>query len=93
MSRLAAPARCPRPRHRASSPPAPPATQLELPAPGESRHFDEAPLGRIRINGPALPQTRQIASRLAGTRGWNPRIVIEIGRALAVILAIHQPET
>ena len=42
------------------------------------------------ITGPALLQTRHIAAELAGTRGWNPRIVIETGRALAVILASHQ---
>jgi integrase/recombinase XerD len=38
----------------------------------------------------ALQQARHIAADLAGTRGWNPRIVTETGRALAVLLAGHQ---
>jgi len=65
-------------------------TQLELPAPGESRHFDKAHWVASAITGPALLQTRHIAAGLAGTRGWNPRIITETGRALAVILASHQ---
>ncbi len=75
-------------------PAAPPGqTQLELPAPGESRHFDKAYWVASAITGPALLQTRHIAAALAGTRGWNPRIVIETGRALAVILAAIRPGT
>ena len=48
------------------------------------------PLGRLR-QSPARPwqQTRQIAAGLAGTRGWNDRIILETGRALAVALADH----
>jgi integrase len=65
-------------------------TQLELPAPGESRHFDKAHWVASAITGPALRQTRHIAAELAGTRGWNPRIITETGRALAVVLASHQ---
>jgi hypothetical protein len=72
-------------------PAAPPGqTQPELPAPGESRHFDKAHWVASAITGPALQQTRHIAAQLAGTRGWNPRIITETGRALAVILASHQ---
>src|SRR5260370_4665562 len=65
-------------------------TQLELPAPGESRHFDKAHWVASAITGPALLQTRHIAAELAATRGWNPRIITETSRALAVILASHQ---
>jgi hypothetical protein len=74
-------------------PPAGPAagTQLELRAPGESRHFDARHWVASRIDGEALALTRRIASELAGTRGWNTRIVIETGRALAVVLADHTP--
>ncbi len=73
-------------------PPAPAAgTQLQLPIPGESRHFDKAHWVASAITGQALQQTRHIASELAGTRGWNPRIVTETGRALAVVLADHVP--
>src|SRR6266487_1960684 len=72
--------------------PAPAAgTQLQLCAPGESRHFDKAHWVPSAITGPALARTRHIAADLAGTRGWNPRIVTETGRALAVILADHIP--
>ncbi len=66
-------------------------TQLELRAPGESRHFDARHWVASRIDGEALALTRRIASGLAGTRGWNARIVIETGRALAVVLADHTP--
>ncbi|HMI23141.1 MAG TPA: hypothetical protein VK594_01510, partial [Streptosporangiaceae bacterium] len=74
-------------------PPAGPAagTQLELRAPGESRHFDARHWVAGRIDGEALALTRRIASGLAETRGWNARIVIETGRALAVVLADHAP--
>jgi len=74
-------------------PPAGPAagTQLELRAPGESRHFDARHWVASRIDGEALALTRRIASGLAETRGWNARIVIETGRALAVVLADHTP--
>jgi integrase len=80
----------------AAGPPSPPAgpaagTQLELRAPGESRHFDARHWVASRIDGEALALTRRIASELAGTRGWNARIVLETGRALAVVLADHTP--
>jgi hypothetical protein len=39
----------------------------------------------------ALQQARRTAAELAATRGWNPRIVTETGRALAVVLADHIP--
>jgi hypothetical protein len=79
----------PAPGHPQTAAP-PGQTQLELPAPGESRHFDKAHWVASAITGPALRQTRHIAAGLAGTRGWNPRIITETGRALAVILASHQ---
>jgi hypothetical protein len=66
-------------------------TQLELRGPGESRHFDARHWVASRIDGEALTLTRRIASELAETRGWNARIVIETGRALAVVLANHIP--
>jgi len=85
----------PAPAADAAGPPAPagPAagTQLELRAPGESRHFDARHWVASRIDGKALALTRRIASELAETRGWNARIVIETGRALAVVLADHIP--
>ena len=71
--------------------PAAAGTQLELRAPGESRHFDARHWVASRIDGEALALTRRIASGLAETRGWNARIVIETGRALAVVLADHTP--
>ena len=84
----------PRPAVPAAGLPRPPApaggTQLELPAPGESRHFDKAHWVASAITGEALLRTRHIAAELAATRGWNPRIVTETGRALAVVLASHQ---
>ena len=64
---------------------------MELRAPGESRHFDARHWVASRIGGEALDLTRRIASELAETRGWNARIVIETGRALAVVLADHTP--
>ena len=71
-------------------PPAPAAgTQLQLPIPVESLHFDKAHWVASAITGEALQQARHIAE-LAGTRGWNPRIITETGRALAVVLAGHQ---
>jgi hypothetical protein len=73
-------------------PPAPAAgTQLHLPVPGQSRHFDKAHWVASKITGEALFQARHIAAELAATRGWNPRIVTETGRALAVVLADHIP--
>ncbi len=73
-------------------PPAPAAgTQLQLPVPGQSRHFDKAHWVASKITGEALLQARRIAAELAATRGWNPRIVTETGRALAVVLADHIP--
>ena len=75
-----------------SQPPAPAAgTQLQLCAPGESRHFDKAHWAASKITGEALHRTRHIAAELAGTRGWNARIITETGRALAVVLADHIP--
>ncbi len=65
-------------------------TQLQLPIPGESLHFDKAHWVASAITNQALQQARHIAAELAGSRGWNPRIVIETGRALAVVLAGHQ---
>ncbi len=65
-------------------------TQLQLPIPGESLHFDKAHWVASAITNEALQQTRHIAAELAGTRGWNPRIITETGRALAVVLAGHQ---
>jgi hypothetical protein len=65
-------------------------TQLQLPIPGESLHFDKAHWVASAITGQALQQARHIAAELAGTRGWNPRIITETGRALAVVLADHQ---
>jgi hypothetical protein len=85
----------PRPAARVAGRPRPAApaagTQLQLCAPGESRHFDKAHWVASAITGPALAHARRIAAELAGTRGWNPRIVTETGRALAVILADHIP--
>jgi len=66
-------------------------TQLQLSAPGESLEFDKRHWAASAITGPALQQVRGIAAGLAAARGWNARIVIETGRALAVVLAGHQP--
>ena len=76
--------------------PAPPAavsgwTQLQLSAPGESLHFDKRHWAASAITSPALQQARHIAASLAAARGWNARIITETGRALAVVLAGHQP--
>jgi hypothetical protein len=65
--------------------------QLQLPVPGQSRHFDKAHWVASKITNEALLQARRIAAELATTRGWNPRIVTETGRALAVVLADHIP--
>ncbi len=65
-------------------------TQLQLPIPGESLHFDKAHWVASAITNPALAQARHIAPGLAASRGWNPRIVTETGRALTVVLARHQ---
>jgi len=93
MSRLGGTGPAPGATAAGPPPPAGPAagTQLELRAPGESRHFDARHWAASRIGGEALTLTRRIASELAGTRGWNARIVIETGRALAVVLADHTP--
>ena len=88
--------------HTSRQPPAPPAerpqppapaagTQLQLPVPGQSRHFDKAHWVASSITGQALRQARRIAAELAATRGWNTRIITETGRALAVVLADHIP--
>jgi integrase len=76
---------------RPQPPAAPGGTQLELPIPGESLHFDKAHWVASAITNETLQQARHIAAELAGTRGWNPRIVAETGRALAVVLAGHIP--
>jgi hypothetical protein len=73
----------------ARPPVAPGGTQLELHAPGESRLFDQRHWVASSITNQALARTRHIARELAETRGWNPRIVIETRRALAVVLADH----
>ena len=93
MSRLGGTGPAPAAPAARPAPPAGPAawTQLELRAPGDSRHFDARHWAASRINGEALALTRRIASGLAATRGWNARIVIETGRALAVVLADHAP--
>jgi len=92
MSRLGATAAGPPPAPAPALPAGPAAwTQLELRVPGESRHFDARHWVASRIGGEALVLTRRIASELAATRGWNARIVIETGRALAVVLADHTP--
>jgi integrase len=65
-------------------------TQLQLPIPGESLHFDKAHWVASAITNPALAQARHIAADLAASRGWTPRIVTETGRALTVVLACHQ---
>lgn len=89
------PARPHRPAARAASRPRPPSpaagTQLQLPVPGESLHSGKPRWVASNITGQALTQTRRIAAELAGTRGWNPRIITETGRALAVVLAGHIP--
>ncbi len=66
-------------------------TQLQLPIPGESLHFDRAHWVASAISNQALRQARHIAAEPAAARGWNPRIVTETGRALAVVLAGHIP--
>ena len=76
--------------------PAPPGTapgwtQLQLSAPGESLHFDKRHWTASSVTGPALEQARRIAANLAGARGWNDRVIAETSRALAVVLAGHQP--
>ena len=65
-------------------------TQLQLPIPGESLHFDKAHWVASALTSPALARARHIAAELAATRGWNARIVTETGRALAIVLAGHQ---
>jgi hypothetical protein len=76
--------------------PAPPAaasgwTQLQLSAPGESLHFDKRHWAASAITGPDLEQARCIARNLADACGWNDRIIAETSRALAIVLAGHQP--
>src|SRR6266566_5081118 len=65
--------------------------QLQLSGPGESLHFDKRHWAASALTSPALQQARSIAAGLAATRGWNARIITETGRALAVVLAGHQP--
>ncbi len=59
--------------------------------PGESLYFDKAHWVASAITNDALLQARRIAAELAATRGWNPRIITETSRALAVVLAGHIP--
>ena len=66
-------------------------TQLQLSGPGESLDFDKRHWAASAITSPALQQARNIAAGLAAACGWNARIVTETGRALAVVLAGHQP--
>ena len=93
MSRLGStgPARQAPPDGPAPPPAASGWTQLQLSAPGESLHFDKRHWAASAITGPALQQARHIAAGLAGARGWNDRIITETSRALAVVLAGHQP--
>jgi hypothetical protein len=95
MSRLggtgAGPVPDPVPAAPASADAAPGWTQLQLSSPGESLHFDKRHWAASAITGPALEQARRIARDLAGARGWNDRIITETSRALAVVLAGHQP--
>jgi hypothetical protein len=65
--------------------------QLQLSGPGESLHLDKRHWTAAAITSPALQQARGIAAGLAGVRGWNDRIIAETARALAVVLAGHQP--
>src|SRR5258707_9726316 len=66
-------------------------TQLQLPIPGESLHFDKAHWVASAITNRALQQAMPLAPELAGSRGWNPRIVTETGRALAPPPPGHHP--
>ena len=58
-----------------------------------NRGGSTTPLGRLEASPTRPCLTRRIACELAETRGWNTRIVIETGRALAVVLADASPET
>ncbi len=94
MSRLGGvdgPARPGRPAVPARPAAVPGWTQLQLSAPGESLHFDKRHWAASALTGPALQQARGIAAGLAAARGWNDRIITETSRALAVVLAGHQP--
>ena len=93
MSRLGStgPARQAPPARSACPAAAPGWTQLQLSGPGESLDFDKRHWAASAITGPALEQARHIAAGLAAARGWNDRIITETSRALAVVLAGHQP--
>lgn len=93
MSRLGGTGPAPVPQPAGPAIPLVPAgsTQLQLCAPGESLHFDKRHWAASAITNPALAQARHIAAGLAATRGWNARIITETGRALAVVLAGHEP--
>ena len=93
MSRLGSTGPAPQaPPARAACPAAAPGwTQLQLSGPGESLDFDKRHWAASAITGPALEQARHIAAGLAAARGWNDRIITETSRALAVVLAGHQP--
>ena len=93
LARLNRRPRLPRPDNAApgASGPDPGWEQLELSAPGQSRLFHSRHWTAASVSNPALEQARAIASRLGETRGWNPRIQAETGRALAVMLASHAP--
>jgi hypothetical protein len=93
MSRLGStgPARQALPEGPAPLAAAPGWIQLQLSAPGESLHFDKRHWAASAITGPALQQARGIARNLASARGWNDQIITQTSRALAVVLAGHQP--
>jgi len=92
MSRLGGTGNVPVPRQPAAPASAVPGwIQLQLTAPGESLHFDKRHWAASAITSPALEQARDIAAALGNAQGWNKRITAETGRALAVVLAGHQP--
>jgi hypothetical protein len=92
MSRLGGTGIVPVPRPSAVPAAAAPCwIQLQLAPPGESLHFDKRHWTASAITGTALEQARDIAAGLAAARGWNDRIIAETARALAVVLAGHQP--
>ena len=93
MSRLGGtgPARQAPPDGPAAPDTAPGWTQLQLSGPGESLHLDKRHWAASAVTGPALEQARRIARSLAGARGWNDRVIAETSRALAVVLAGHEP--
>jgi hypothetical protein len=57
------------------------------------RRFSKAHWVASAFSNRALQQAKHIATELAATRGWNPRIFAETGRALAVVLTTTFPAT